>query len=342
MVDFKLLVKAGVHFGHKTSRWCPKMAPYIWGHKNKVHLIDVSKTAHQIQKASKFLEGVAAEGKTILWVGTKKSAQNVIRQAAHQLKMPYVTHRWIGGTLSNNTQVKKSVTKLLHYEDIVAKSDRFPHYTKKELNTYSKMVDRLKKNVGGILNLAWPVGAVVLVDVRKENSALKEAVRMGVPVVALVDTNSDPSFVDYVIPANDDAPRSIRVVIDYLVGAVQKGKDLVATKKEEAKKEREKKIAAQAEAKKAAATAKASPTKAAPKKEVKVVAKKVEKVASKPKVALEAKKETKAPAAKKPAAKVEAKPVAKVDAKPAVKKEADKPKVAAEKKTAAKKESSKK
>lgn len=224
MIDFKQLVKAGVHFGHQTSRWCPKMAPYIWGFKNGVHLIDVSKTANQMEKAAKFLEAVAAEGKTVLWVGTKKPAQAVVQEAANMSEMPFVSHRWIGGTLSNYSQVKKSLTKMLHYEDVLSKSDKFPHYTKKEFNVFGKIVGRLDKNVGGIRGMRWPIGALVIVDVTKERSALREAVAMGIPVVALVDTNGDPSLVDYVIPGNDDAPRAIREVIGYLSQAVQKGK----------------------------------------------------------------------------------------------------------------------
>jgi len=257
MVEFKSLVKAGVHFGHQMARWCPKMAPYIWGNKNNIHLIDVSKTAYQMEKAAKFLEEIASDGKSVLWIGTKKPAQEVIFEAAKQTGMPFVNHRWIGGTLSNNSQVKKSVTKLLHYEDIIFKSSDLTHYTKKELNTYQKLVDRLKKNVGGILKLKWPIGAIVLVDVRKEQSALKEAVTMGIPVVALVDTNGDPSMVDYVIPANDDAPRSIKVVIDYLSQAVLKGKELAGAKKEKEQAERKKKIEAQAAQKVEAAKAQA-------------------------------------------------------------------------------------
>lgn len=223
-VDFKELVKAGVHFGHQTSRWCPKMAPYIWGYKNNVHLIDVSKTAHQLEKAAQFLEGIAAEGKNILWVGTKKSAQAIVQAMATKLDMPFVNHRWVGGTLSNRPQVRKSVTKLLHFQDVLSKSDQFPLYTKKEFNVIQKAAQRLEKNVGGIKNLHWPLGALVVVDVTKERSAIKEAAAVGVPVVALVDTNGDPSLVNYVIPANDDAPRAIKVVLDFLAEAVEKGK----------------------------------------------------------------------------------------------------------------------
>lgn len=219
----KKLVEAGVHFGHLMSRWCPKMAPYIWGHKNKVHLIDVSKTARQIEKAAKFLESVAAEGKQVLWVGTKKAAQNAIAEAGATSHMPSVNHRWIGGTLSNYIQVKKSVTKLAHHEDVIEKAEKMPHYTKKELNVFQKLVARLEKNVGGIRQLKYPIGAVVIVDVRKEAAALREAVSMGIPVVALVDTNNDPSLVDYVIPSNDDAPEAIACVLGELSVATAKG-----------------------------------------------------------------------------------------------------------------------
>lgn len=238
MIDFRVLVKAGVHFGHQKMRWCPKMEQYIWGYKNNVYLIDVSKTASQLEKASLFLHDIAAQGKSVLWIGTKKAARDIVQETATGLSMPYVVHRWIGGTLSNNSQVKKSVTKLLHYEDVLTKADAFTHHTKKELNVFKKMVDRLQKNIGGIRNLGWPVGAIVIVDVRKEHSALKEASSMGVPVVALVDTNSDPSLVDYVIPANDDAPRSIKVLIDYLAASVNEGKQKAATRKIELAAER--------------------------------------------------------------------------------------------------------
>jgi len=210
------------------------MEPYIWGHKNNVHLIDVSKTAFQLEKASQFLENIAAEGKTILWIGTKKAAQEAIRSAAENAGSPYVNHRWIGGTLSNFSQVKKSITKLLHYEDVISKDVGSTFYTKKELNRFKKSIDRLKKNIGGILNLRWPLGAVVIVDVNKEASALREAASMRIPVIALVDTNSDPSLVSYVIPGNDDAPRSVKLIVDYLSEAVKRGQEAAKVKKDEA------------------------------------------------------------------------------------------------------------
>ena len=230
MIDFKALAKAGVHFGHQTARWNPKMAPYIWGQRSGIYLIDVSKTASQLEKAAQFLESVAAQGRQILWVGTKKPAQPAINKVGAKLNMPFVTHRWIGGTLTNNSQVRKSITRLLHFEDILAKSSEFS-YTKKELGTFNKIAERLIKNVGGVRTLRWPVGAVVLIDVRKEQTALREAAAMGIPVVALVDTNGDPSLVNYVIPGNDDSPKSIDLIVDYLGQAAEKGITVAAQQK---------------------------------------------------------------------------------------------------------------
>lgn len=230
MIDFRKLAQAGAHFGHQTSRWNPKMASYIWGQRNGVHLIDVSKTASQLEKAAQFLESMAAQGKQILWVGTKKPAQSVINRVGSTLKMPNVTYRWIGGTLTNNSQVRKSITRLMHYEDILDKAADFPH-TKKELGTIQKAAERLNKNVGGIRTLRWPVGAVVLVDVRKEQTALREAAAMGIPVVALVDTNGDPSLVSYVIPGNDDSPKAIELIVSYLGQAAEQGLAKAANQK---------------------------------------------------------------------------------------------------------------
>lgn len=232
MIDLKLLIKNGVHFGHQKSKWSPKMKPYIWGHKSNIHLIDVSLTAYQLEKAAKFLESVAAERKPILWVGTKKAAQDIVYRIANELNCPYVIHRWVGGTFSNYRQVRKSVAKLLHYEDILSKSEQY-NYSKKELNEMQKRIERLKKSIGGIRSLTWPIGAVVVVDIKKENVCVREASTMGIPVVALVDTNSDPSDVDYVIPANDDAPRSINILLTYLGEAVKRGQEVAATKPKE-------------------------------------------------------------------------------------------------------------
>jgi len=302
-MDFKELVKVGAHFGHVKSRLNPRMRPYIWGIKNNVHLIDVSKTAVLVDQAAKFLESVAAQGKPILWIGTKKAAKDVITTMAQKLEMPYVSHRWIGGTLSNFSQVKKSVTKLLHYEDILTKSDKYPHYTKKELNVFGKVVERLKRNIGGIRSLKWPIGAVVLVDVAKEMSALKEAATVGIPVVAIVDTNGDPSLVDYVIPSNDDSVRPIKLIIETLADSVQKGQKALKQAKAGAAEEK--------------AKAKELKEKAAEKPKKKVEAAKKPAVKKTP----EKKTETKAAPIKKEA---EAKPVVKEPKKTVAKKEVPK------------------
>ncbi|MCL5436859.1 MAG: 30S ribosomal protein S2 [Candidatus Dependentiae bacterium] len=222
MIDLQKLIQAGVQFGHQTWRWSPRMRQYIWGKKNGVHLIDVSKTAAQLEKASAFLEETVAEGKQVLWVGTKKAAQAIIDEAANRLNEPRATHRWVGGTLTNYPQVKKSVTKLLHFEDVVDKADKSV-YTKKEIGSFQKVIARLQKSVGGVRQLAWPVGALIVIDAKKETTAIKEANVMGIPVIALVDTNSDPSGVSIVIPGNDDVARSIRVIVDELAAAVERG-----------------------------------------------------------------------------------------------------------------------
>lgn len=233
-VSPKALIENGVQYGHQVWRWCPKMRPFIWGQKNGIHLINVATTAAMIEKAAQFLESVAAEGKVILWVGTKRPAQKVIAELGKETNSPIVTHRWVGGTLTNFQHVRKSVTKLLHLEDVLAKSQSADTlYTKKELSIFQKMIDRLEKNVGGIRKLSWPVGAVVLVDVKKEHVALKEARAAGIPVVALVDTNCDPSDIDYVIPSNDDVPRAINVVMGYLAEAVKRGQAVAQTKPQE-------------------------------------------------------------------------------------------------------------
>ena len=226
MIDFNQLIKAGLQFGHQTSRWCPKMEPYIWGKRGGIHLLDVSKIAFSLEKAANFLESVAAEGKSILWVGTKKPAKELVARVAQELKMPYVNHRWVGGTISNFHQVKKAVTKYLHYKDIIAKaaenSEAF-HYTKKEIGVFQKTSDRMEKIVGGLKDLRMPLGAIILIDVNKEETALYEANSAGIPVIALVDSNGNPTGVDYVIPGNDDSPKGIQLILEYLAARAAKG-----------------------------------------------------------------------------------------------------------------------
>lgn len=254
MIDFKQLIDVGLHFGHQKSRWCPKMEPYIWGHRGGVHLIDISKTAHALEKAAAFLELVVSRGETVLWVGTKKPAKEAVAQAGMATGMPYVDYRWVGGTITNYQQVKKAVTKLLHYDDIIAKSTRENSpYTKKEIARIQKLADRLRRSIGGLKNLTMPIGAVILIDVRKEQTALLEATVSNVPVVGLVDSNSDPSMIDYVIPGNDDSAKGIIFVLQYLQEAVKNG---IAKKAEVSKKAKDAREESARVAKEAAASLK--------------------------------------------------------------------------------------
>ncbi len=277
MLDLKEMLKAGVHFGHKASRWSPKMRPFIWGSKNKIHLIDISKTAFLLERSANYLKGLAKEGKSFLWVGTKKSAQKIVRKIATDLNMPFVVNRWIGGTLTNFDQVKKAITKLLHLRDVAAK--KATHYTKKEVSEIQKEIGRLEKKIGGIVDLDYPPAAIVIVDAKKEHSVLCEAINAKIPVVAMVDTNTNPDGINFLIPANDDSPRSIELVMNYISEKVKEGQaEYLKAKKENIK---AKEVKKETKAK----------TTTEPKKEV------VKKVA-KPKT--EVKKETKAKATTEP------------------------------------------
>ena len=221
MVDFKDLIDAGVHFGHKTSRWSPKMAGYIWGARNGVHLIDVSKTAFLLKKAGEKLYDLAKNGGQILLVGTKKSARDSVLKAALELNIPRVIDRWIGGTLTNNEQVRKAVTRLLHLRDVLSKGEL--HVGKKELSMLTKEVSRLERNVGGIINMSFPPAALVIIDAKREHSAIREASYLGLPIIGLVDTNTDPEGVTCVIPGNDDSPRSVSFIVNYLASQIALG-----------------------------------------------------------------------------------------------------------------------
>jgi small subunit ribosomal protein S2 len=221
MIDLKKLIDAGVHFGHKTSRWSPKMASYIWGARNGIHLIDVSKTAFLLKKAGETLYELAKNGGQILLVGTKKSAKDIIKKTGLNLKVPYVVERWIGGTLTNNEQVKKAVTRLLHLRDVMGKSDLL--LGKKELSMLTKEVARLERNVGGVIDLHYPPAALVIIDAKRENSAIREASYIGVPIVGLVDSNTNPEGVTCIIPGNDDSPRSVECIVEYLAEKIAAG-----------------------------------------------------------------------------------------------------------------------
>lgn len=222
MTRREILFEAGVQYGHGKQNWCPKMKPFIWGEKDGIYLINVALTEIQITKAEKLLEEIAAKGLPILWVGTKKVARAIVEKRATECNSPYFSNRWIGGSLTNYHEVKKSVTNMLYNKEILEKADR-SMYTKKELNLLNKKIERAGKTVSGIEGLSWPVGALVVTDVKKDRVAVLEAKKMGIPVIGIVDTNCDPEGITVVIPANDDLERSLDLVLGYLSEAIKKG-----------------------------------------------------------------------------------------------------------------------
>lgn len=221
-ISMKDLLEAGVHFGHQTKRWNPKMQEYIFGERNGVYIIDLQKTAKKLQEACEFVYNMASEGKVILFVGTKKQAQDVIAEEAEQCGMYYVNHRWLGGMLTNFQTIKKSITKLKTMEKITdGTSDKL---LKKEVIKIKKEKDKLDKILKGIKNMEVLPHAIFVVDAKKENTAVFEARKLNIPVIGLVDTNSDPDLVDYIIPGNDDAIRSIKLVTNLMAEAVKEGR----------------------------------------------------------------------------------------------------------------------
>lgn len=219
------LFEAGVQFGHKTQYWHPKMAPFIWGKKEGIHLINVALTDIQLQKAEALLEQIAAQGLPILWVGTKKIARNIVSKFAQECSSPYFANRWVGGTLTNYHEVKKAVKKMLVNEEIYQKSESQDIYTKKELSLLQKKVERSKRVISGIEKLSYPVGALIVTDVQKDKVAVKEAIRIGVPVIGLVDTNANPEGITVVIPTNDDLEDALAIISGYLAAAINKGRE---------------------------------------------------------------------------------------------------------------------
>ncbi|HEX5797007.1 MAG TPA: 30S ribosomal protein S2 [Candidatus Saccharimonadales bacterium] len=223
-VDIKKLLEAGAHFGHKTSRWHPKMASYIHGKRGDSHIIDLTATVSKLEEALAFVEKTAADGKQILLVGTKRQAKPAIKKAAEETGMPYVNERWIGGTLTNVSTMNNRVK---HMKDLEQKMDSGAleaKYNKLEVQRYQEEIDRLNFLYGGIKFMANKPGAVFIVDVIAEANAVREARKLGIPVIAVIDTNADPGVADYPIPANDDAIKSVQLIIEYIVQAISAGK----------------------------------------------------------------------------------------------------------------------
>lgn len=223
-VDIKALLEAGVHFGHKTSRWHPKMAPYIHSKRQDNHIIDLNKTVEGLDVALPFLTKVVASGKSILFVATKKHTKDAVKAAAVALGQPYMIERWLGGTLTNVSTVSTQIKKLKELEKRMAGGELENKYNKLEIQRFQEEIDDLTLKYGGIKDLNGKPGAVLILDVIGDINAIKEAKTIGVPVVAVVDTNADPSLVDYVIPANDDAIKGIHLLLDYISQAIIEGK----------------------------------------------------------------------------------------------------------------------
>ena len=223
VVSMKQLLEAGVHFGHQTRRWNPKMAEYIFTERNGIYIIDLQKTVKKIEEAYLFIRDIAAEGGNILFVGTKKQAQDAIKEEALRSEMYYVNVRWLGGMLTNFKTIKKSIQKL-HNLNKMAEDGTFELLPKKEVAALQKEMNDLEKNLGGIKDMKGIPSAIFIVDPKKEKNAVDEARKLGIPVVAIVDTNCDPDEVDYVIPGNDDAIRAIKLIAATLADAIIEGK----------------------------------------------------------------------------------------------------------------------
>ncbi len=220
--NFDQLLEAGVHFGHLKSKWNPAMAPYIFMERNGIHIIDLNKTVAKIDEAAEQLKALAKSGKKVLFVATKKQAKEIIAEKAQAVGMPYVIERWPGGMLTNFTTIRKAVKKMATI-DKLTKDGTYDNLSKRERLQVSRQREKLEKNLGSIADLNRLPSAIFVVDVMKEHIAVAEAVRLGIPVFAMVDTNSNPKGVDYVIPANDDATKSIAVVVNAMCDAIAEG-----------------------------------------------------------------------------------------------------------------------
>lgn len=233
-VDIKQLLEAGAHFGHKTSRWHPKMGQYIHSKRGGSHIIDLTHTVANLEKALNFIEKTANEGKQVLFVGTKNQAHDIVKEAAVELGMPYVVERWLGGMLTNRNTIGGRVKHLKDLESRMESGQLAAKYNKLEVQRYQEEIDEMNHLYGGIKEMAAKVGAVFIIDVVHETNAVKEARKLNIPIVAIVDSNADPSLIDYPIPANDDAIKTIQLIVDYVKTAVQAGKNKHAKKAEKA------------------------------------------------------------------------------------------------------------
>ena len=223
VISMKQLLEAGVHFGHQTRRWNPKMAPYIFTERNGIYIIDLQKTVRKVEDAYNFVRSLSQEGKTMLFVGTKKQAQEAVRDEALRCNMFFVNERWLGGMLTNFQTIQRRVARLRYLEDMDA-NDGFAGLHKKEVLQLRHEMERLQKFLGGIKHMNKLPGALFVIDPRKEEIAVQEARKLGIPVVGIVDTNCDPDLIDYVIPANDDAIRAVKLLTARMADAILEGR----------------------------------------------------------------------------------------------------------------------
>lgn len=234
-ISAKDLFEAGCHFGHQTRRWNPKMKPYIYGNRNGITIIDLSKTIAQISEACNFLQNIVCNGGRILFVGTKRQARDLVKEAAEKTNMYYVTERWMGGTLTNSQTIKKSIDRMKEIDIILENGGAGKNIKKKELSLMARKASNLHRDLDGIRNLNKLPDALVIVDLEHEDIAVKEATKLGIPVVAFADTNSNPELVAYPIASNDDAVRAIQVILDVLVENITIAGELWSKKYEEQK-----------------------------------------------------------------------------------------------------------
>ena len=221
-IEIKPLLKAGVHFGHLTRKWNPNMAPFIHMEKNGIHIINLYKTASKIEEAASALSKIASSGRKILFVATKKQAKDLVSKAAEEVNMPYITERWPGGMLTNFVTIRKAVKKMSAI-DRTKQDGTFDALSKREKLQIDRLRAKLEKNLGSITDMTRLPGALFVVDIRREHIAIREAQKLNIPIFAMVDTNCDPREVDFAIPSNDDASKSINIILNFIKGAIKEG-----------------------------------------------------------------------------------------------------------------------
>ncbi len=228
-VSMRQMLEAGVHFGHQTRYWNPKMRPFIFGHRNKIHIVNLEKTLPLYNDAMNFIGKLASNGGKVMFVGTKRSARDVVREEAERCSMPYVNHRWLGGMLTNFKTIKQSIKRLKELEDMAADGSMAARFHKKEALTLTREKEKLDRSLGGIKEMNGLPDALFVVDTGHEKIAIAEAKKLGIPVIGVVDTNNDPEDIDYVIPGNDDAIRAVQLYVQGASAAILEGRAAAAT-----------------------------------------------------------------------------------------------------------------